>query len=179
MPNTNLGNRIVVIGSNGCGKTTFAKKLSLKTVLPYHELDFYSWQPGWTETSHEEFRRKVDEITQNEKWIVDGNYRKTMDLTIGRSESVVWLDYSFIKTLFRVTKRTVERIWTQEPFWHNNKQSFKMAFYPKNSIILYAAKTYKKKKKNIEEMLKSGRFKDINWIRIKNQNDEVEFWNNL
>ena len=75
------GRKIVVIGPNGSGKTTVAKKLSQKLNIPHIELDNIYWKPNWGESSKEEFRRKVDDLTGRDEWIVDGNYARSQDLT--------------------------------------------------------------------------------------------------
>ena len=37
--NTELGKRIIILGCSGSGKSTFAKKLKVKTDLPLYHLD--------------------------------------------------------------------------------------------------------------------------------------------
>jgi adenylate kinase family enzyme len=174
-----LGERIVVVGANGSGKTTFAKKLAEKLKKPFYELDEIYWQENWKGLPDDEFRNEVNEVTLRDRWIIDGNYAHSHDLTLGRCETVVWLDYSFPKILYRVTKRTFLRLMDRKPLWKNNRESLKMAFSPRYSIILYAIRTYKRKKEKLEKFMNTEKGKDILWIRIKNCRDETLFLESL
>src|SRR5688572_8188777 len=95
------GKKILVIGPNGSGKTTFGKKLSAKLNIPFYELDFYSWQPDWVETDYDEFRKITEELTAKDEWIIDGNYARNQDITIPRADTIIWLDASLAKSLYR------------------------------------------------------------------------------
>lgn len=41
--------RVLIIGCAGAGKTTLAHKLVTKLNLPFIQLDYYYWLPGWKE----------------------------------------------------------------------------------------------------------------------------------
>lgn len=173
----NLGKKILIIGPNGSGKTTFGKKLSLKINIPFYELDFYSWQPDWRETDYGEFRNITEELTGKDEWIIDGNYARNQDLTIPRSDTIIWLDPTHTKSIYRTLKRSVQRAITQEPLWHNNRESFGRMF-SKDSVMIFAFFSYKRKKVKYTHYM-NEKFKDKNWVRIKNRKDEKEFWGNL
>ena len=53
-----VGNRIVVTGMAGAGKSTFSWVLSTKTGLPVIHLDLHSWNPGWVPVPEGEFLEK-------------------------------------------------------------------------------------------------------------------------
>jgi adenylate kinase family enzyme len=141
----NLGKKILIVGPNGSGKTTFGKKLSAKLNIPFYELDFYSWQPGWKETDYGVFRNITEELTGKDEWIIDGNYARNQDLTIPRAETVIWLDPTHAKSIYRTLKRSIVRAITQEPLWHNNRESLGRML-SKDSVLLFALRTYKRKK---------------------------------
>jgi adenylate kinase family enzyme len=42
--------RVLVIGSGGAGKSTFARRLAQWASLPLIHLDAIYWHPGWIET---------------------------------------------------------------------------------------------------------------------------------
>jgi adenylate kinase family enzyme len=174
----NLGKRILVVGANGSGKTTFAKKLSLELKITRYELDNIFWKPGWQETENGEFRAKVEKVTQEDSWIIDGNYARNQDLTLSRAETVIWLDYPLYKIIYRVTKRSLIRSFTKEPLWHNNTESYRKMF-SRDSIILFAIQSYPRKSKRYNRLINSKEFNNVNWIRIKNRKDEQEFWENI
>src|SRR6187399_1842826 len=66
--------RILVMGSSGSGKSTFAQRLSAITGIPMVSLDALFWKPGWIESDAAEFRTRVTEATRQPRWIMDGDY---------------------------------------------------------------------------------------------------------
>ena len=66
--------RILVIGSPGAGKSTFAKELSKIIGIPVYHLDKVYWLPNFEKPNEDDFINKVDEIITKDEWIIDGNY---------------------------------------------------------------------------------------------------------
>jgi adenylate kinase family enzyme len=62
-----IGNRIVVTGMAGAGKSTFSRALSTKIGLPVIHLDLYSWNPGWVRVPAGEFIEKQRTLLADEK----------------------------------------------------------------------------------------------------------------
>jgi adenylate kinase family enzyme len=87
-----LGNRVVVTGLAGSGKSTFALALADKTGLPVIHLDLEYWKPGWVPPSEAEWRAKQPAVLAGDQWIADGNYPETLDLRVERADTVVVLD---------------------------------------------------------------------------------------
>lgn len=172
-----IGKKILIIGPNGSGKTTFGRKLAEKTGLPFYELDFYSWQPNWVETDYGEFRQKTIEIISQNEWIVDGNYARNQDVTLPSADTIVWLDVSHFTSIYRTFKRSVIRAVTKQPLWHNNRESFGRMF-SKDSIMTFAFFSYKRKKKRYTIFMEE-KFKEKNWVRIKNNRELKDFWSKL
>ncbi len=98
-------NRVLIIGSCGAGKSTFARRLHEATNLKLIHLDKIYWKPNWTETSEEEWLEKVQEIIKADSWIIDGNYGGTMEMRMSRCDTVVWLDFPRTVCVWRVLKR--------------------------------------------------------------------------
>ncbi len=174
----NLGNKIVLVGPTSGGKTTFAKKLARYLKISHTELDDLFWKPDWQVSENDEFRLKLNEVTLKDKWIVDGNYSMHHDLTIKRADTVIWLDYPLHTITYRVIKRSLKRTITREPLWNNNRESIRRMF-TKDSIILFAIRSYKKKRYDNLSIIKNADLKHIKWIIIKNKREEREFWKNL
>ena len=72
--------RVIVIGSPGAGKSTFARKLKDKTGLPLYYLDRIFHKPDGTTFTRKEFDQKLQTIMQTDRWIIDGNYQRTDQL---------------------------------------------------------------------------------------------------
>lgn len=95
----------MVIGCCGAGKSTLARKILEKTNIPVYHLDQYYWRPDWVETPKEEWEPVVQALSDKEEWIIDGNYASTIDFRIQRADTIIYLDFSTISCLWRITKR--------------------------------------------------------------------------
>ena len=97
--------RIMIIGCGGSGKSTLARQLGEKTGLPVVHLDKLFWRPGWVNITREEFDVVHNAAIEEKKWILDGNFDRTMEPRIRRCDTVVYLDFSRIACLCGVMKR--------------------------------------------------------------------------
>ena len=99
--------RIMIIGCGGSGKSTLARQLGQKLGLPVVHLDKLFWTPGWVSISKEEFNRVHEEAISKEKWIIDGNFDRTIPVRLRRCDTVIYLDFSRIACLMGVLKRVL------------------------------------------------------------------------
>jgi len=97
--------RVLIIGSPGAGKSTFARALADRTGLPLTHLDAEYWQPGWVAPGPGDWSKKLDELTAPERWIIDGNYGGSMEMRLARADTVIFLDYHPLRCLWRLMKR--------------------------------------------------------------------------
>ena len=88
-----MGERVLVIGSPGGGKSTFARRLGKLLGLPVVHLDQLFWNSDRTTVSREEFDRRLDRALEGDRWIIDGNYQRTMKRRLERCHTVFFLDY--------------------------------------------------------------------------------------
>ena len=85
--------RILVMGSPGSGKSTFARRLSDISGIPVVSLDALFWKPGWIECERGEFRERVTDAARQPRWIMDGNYTSHLvELRRDASDTVIWFD---------------------------------------------------------------------------------------
>ena len=97
--------RIMIIGCGGSGKSTLARMLGEKTGLPVVHLDKLFWRPGWVSLSKEEFDQVHQEAINRERWIIDGNFDRTIPERLRRCDTVIYLDFSRLACLLGVVKR--------------------------------------------------------------------------
>ena len=81
------------MGSPGAGKSVFSKKLREVTNLPLYHLDMLYYNEDGTHISKEELEEKLKEIFKEDKWIIDGNYQRTLEMRIKECDTVFLLDF--------------------------------------------------------------------------------------
>ena len=84
--------KIMIIGSPGSGKSTFARKLRYKSGLPLFYLDMIKHKPDRTEILREEFNIKLAEIIKMPEWIIDGNYQRTLEVRMEKADTIILFD---------------------------------------------------------------------------------------
>ena len=134
--------RVVVLGTSGSGKTTFARELASRLGVPHVEFDAYRHGPNWTETPNDIFRRQLDEALSGDGWVADGNYSLARDIVWPRATSIVWLDYRFSVIFWRLWWRTIGRAVRRTELWNGNRESLWEHFFTKDSLFLWIFKTH-------------------------------------
>jgi len=99
--------RVLIIGCGGSGKSTLARQLGEKTGLPVVHLDKLFWHPGWVESKKDEIDEKIRCVLEEPRWIMDGNYNRTIDERLKRCDTVIYLDFSRFACLMGVAKRVI------------------------------------------------------------------------
>ena len=69
----------LVIGCPGSGKSTYARRLRDRTGLPLYPLDLLWHRPDKTTVSEAEFDTALAEILRKDRWIIDGNFSRTLE----------------------------------------------------------------------------------------------------
>jgi adenylate kinase family enzyme len=98
--------RIVILGCAGSGKSTLARKLGAMLNLPVIHLDRLFWNPGWISTPDEEFIPRVARAAAGERWVMDGNYTRTLGPRLAVADTVIYLDVPRWLCMTRVLRRT-------------------------------------------------------------------------
>lgn len=97
--------RVIILGCGGAGKSTLARAMGEKTGLPVVHLDQLFWRDNWEHISREEFDALLAAEAEKEKWIIDGNYNRTIPLRLKRCDTAIYLDFPRWRCLLGVLKR--------------------------------------------------------------------------
>ena len=112
-----LGKKIIVIGCCGSGKSTLSMKLHDITGIPLIHLDNIWWKQDRTHISRDEFDQKLNEIFQDDSWILDGDYSRTYEVRIKACDTVIFLDYDLNECMRgiyeRIGKNRPDIPWTE------------------------------------------------------------------
>lgn len=153
--------RVMVVGTSGSGKTTFAGRLADKFGHPHIELDELHFEPGWVERSDEDFRRDVSTATDAECWVSCGNYGVVRDLTWGRASTLIWLNYPRRVVFWRVLRRTVRRSLTGQIICNGNRESWRKSFFSRDSILIWSMGTFARRRRQYPSLMRKPEFRHL------------------
>ena len=144
--------KIIVIGCPAARKSTFARKLKVATGLPLYYLDMLWHKSDGTKISKEEFDKKLADIFKSNKWIIDGNYQRTLEQRLKECDTVFLLDFSVEECIegakSRIGKKREDLPWIEEKFDEEFKQ-YIMNFPKKNLPQIYKLLEKYQSNKNI------------------------------
>jgi adenylate kinase family enzyme len=168
--------RINVIGTSGSGKTTFGKQLAELLNITFLEMDAIFWGPEWYFPPDEEFLPLVSKMLEAENWVLDGNYTRTLPIKWERVDVVIWLNYSFPRTIYQAVRRAVTRLFSQEEFWPGtgNRENLKMLF-SRDSIVWWTIRSYTRHVKRNAAYLDAEEYSQITFHRIRSPRQAVRF----
>lgn len=127
--------RIVIIGRTGSGKTTLARELAAALGFPHVELDALYFGPDFSTVPLSVLRERTRSAIAGELWVTDGNKSAVRDLVWPRADTIIWLDYPFLVSLWRLGKRA---LWRTSTLKAQAAQSGKKSSLPRQ--LLSAAK---------------------------------------
>src|SRR5215211_4590846 len=134
---------IVVKGTSGAGKTTFAADLASRLGLPYVELDALHWGPNWSASPADEFRTRVEAVlaAMPDGWVADGNYdSKLAEVVVSAADTSVWLDLPLGVKLRRLWRRTNQRVRGNVELWNGNRERWRDAFMSGESLFIWTVR---------------------------------------
>ncbi|EPJ54414.1 MAG: adenylate kinase [Osedax symbiont Rs2] len=173
--------KINVTGTTGSGKSTFSKRLAKQLDYPCIHMDQLFWKADWVETTDEEFIAKVALAISTDDWVLDGNYSRTNTLKWADVDTIIWLDYSYLRTFWQLFKRTMLRAYAKQEIWPEtgNKETFAKAFLSRKSIFVWFFRCYNRNKIKYEKLITCTEFKHVEYIRLRNPCELEQFLKNI
>lgn len=143
--NSDPGQRILVYGVTGSGKSTAAQRIADRTRLPLTLADELTWAPGWIPVAEDEQRRRFAAVTAQDRWVLDTAYGAWLDVVLPHVDLVVGLDYPRWFSLQRVFRRSVMRAIDKKPICNGNTESFR-AMLGRDSLIGWHFRSFGRKR---------------------------------
>ena len=170
-----MSRRIVIAGVSGNGKTTLGRRLALKLGVPFTELDALMHQPVWVPAETETFRLEVEAVMDaSDGWVLDGMYQQQLgDLVLRRADTLIWLDQPLPLVLGRLVRRVVTDIVTKRDLFNGNRQTWRFAFFTRDSLIGFAIKSHFKRRREWPAAI--GAPPNLEIVRLRSPR-EVERW---
>lgn len=99
--------RVALLGPAGAGKSWLGQQLSALLDVPVVHLDTLYWKPGWVATPDPEWQILQLRERDREAWIADGIQEGRLDVSLwlDAADTIVFMDVSPLKSIWRVTKR--------------------------------------------------------------------------
>ena len=163
-------NKMMIIGSPGSGKSTLSKIVGKKLGYKVLHLDYIYHIDNFKHITRDELKIMIESfVSENDNFIIDGNYGGTMEWRLQFCDTVVLLDIDTEICLKNVISRSMQE----------NREDMAPGF--DNSVIdkdfLEYVKNFKKDKiPGIKELINS---KDINKIILNDDHEVEEFINSL
>jgi adenylate kinase family enzyme len=169
-------NRVIVIGNSGSGKSTLGREVASRLGVQFIEADSIFHQPNWTELPAEEFRATMDNLTNTDSWVLDGNYQRfLLDITWPKADTVIWLDYHQSIVLWRVIRRTLGRLVNKKTtLWNGNRETWRMTF-SKQSIIIWSLNMHYTYRRRYEKLLRLPETGHLQVVHLKSPR-EARAW---
>ena len=165
--------RIMIIGCGGSGKSTLARALGEKTGLPVVHLDQIWWAPGnWQHMEREDFERRLMEEMEKPRWILDGNFRRTMEMRLEKCDTVIYLDFNRLACLGSWMGRVIKNWGHHRP---DMAEGCNERFDPEFALWIWNFN--KNHRARFYEILNGA--KDKNVIILKNRRAVKKFLENL
>ena len=158
--------RIVIIGNSATGKTTLARELAATFGCPHIERDAIQWGAGWQKASDTEFRARVTEAIQGDRWVADGNFSRVRDIVWGRADTLIWLDYPLWFILGRLIRRSWKRVRDQEDLWNGNHETWGHLL-GRDGVFMWTLKAHFRHRSEYPVLLQELQFKHLQVIRLR------------
>lgn len=169
--------RVSVVGPSGSGKTTIAAHISKILDLPHLELDSVHWQPDWTPLARHRLRSLVDEFTDGDRWVIDGNYSSVRDLITAKADTVVWLRYGRALVMRRLVMRSIARVVTRQPLWNGNTETLRdlLDVRDPEHIVRWSWNSFAKLDDRYRNDMDDPSLSRLSWIVLEAQTDTERF----
>jgi hypothetical protein len=117
------------------------------------------------------FRQRIDEQTSQARWVCDGNYSLVRDLVWPRADTIVWLNYSFPLVFGRALRRTIARCITRSTIFSGNRESFRMSFLSRDSILLWVLRTHHAHRREYPKRFAEAEHSHLQIIELRRHSD--------
>lgn len=127
--------KIAVIGNIAGGKTRLCQSFANRYGLPLTHIDSIQFLPGMKMRPLNETRQALNQITPQEKWIIDGfGPLDLLEPRLKLADKIVFVDFPLWRHYWWLTKRQFQNLWSTRPelplgcherSWEHTKKLYK------------------------------------------------------
>lgn len=176
--------KVLIVGASGTGKSTLGEKLSKRTGLPRQDLDELYWAPDWTARPVEEFRAGVEDVLEQDSWIIEGVQDAVREDVLREADTLIWIDPPVTTHFSQLARRTFNRITKGTEVCNGNTETLSN-FCSSNNIFLWAYRTRKRFANELSPVFRAANdnqdtleppYDNIeNFIRLSSREDMADF----
>lgn len=135
--------RVLVAGTSGSGKTTFACAFAARTGVPHTEIDALFHGAGWQ--PRPSFLADVGELAAQPSWVTEWQYGAARPILVAVADTLVWIDLPIRVVMWRVVQRTLRRRLRLTELWNGNVEPPLHTFFTDDEhIVRWAWRTRRK-----------------------------------
>ena len=166
--------KIVLIGSPGSGKSTFAREFAKITGISVLHLDTLWHSTDYTKKAEAWFLDEQNRfMAENSSWLIDGGYFSCIHSRLEKADQIILLKCSKYKRIYRIIRRSLA-YKKDKTSRLDMAENFSEKFDKEYLEFLKFAWTYDNK---IESIIKEYKLKNIRVI--ENNIDKQEFFKEL
>ena len=98
-------NKIQIIGGAGSGKSWLAMRIAEITGYPRFHLDTEFHTSNWVMKTNEEQDARLSQIMSSENWVIEGNYKRTLERRAVAAGLIIFLDRNPLACMLSVMRR--------------------------------------------------------------------------
>jgi len=161
--------RILILGRTGSGKTTLARELAAALGVPHVELDALYFGPNFSTVPLPVLRERTSAAIAGERWVTDGNKSAVRDLVWPRADTIIWLDYPLVISLWRLGKRA---LWRTSVLKAQAAESDEKAGLPKQLLsaakgVLKALRSHRGQRREYPRMFADSKNQHLAVVRLR------------
>jgi adenylate kinase family enzyme len=108
-------------------------------------------------------------------WVADGNYSAVRDILWSPADTIIWLDYPLWFTLWRLWRRTWQRVFSRAELWNGNRETLRGALFSRDSLFFYVLRTYRSRKRKFTTLFREKPYSQARYLRFGSQR-ELDAW---
>lgn len=166
--------KIALFGPPATGKSTLARWLSTELGHLHTDLDDILFTPAGP-LPLPEFRRQAAEITQQDAWVVEGNFSKLADVVWYRADVLVWLDFPLPLIVYRIVRRSLRQLTGREDSPQARRLTWSQAFFKRRSLLRTAIRKYRNNRPRYARQVAETADRGVEVVRLRSPR-QVQQW---
>ena len=163
--------RTAVVGTTGAGKTVFATALATALQAPLIELDVLHTNADWSLRTDAQFLDQVIAAIDESPWVFDGNHAAVRNHIWRRATTIIYLDYSLPTILWRLSKRTIQRLRLAT----GHRESIWEFFFSPRSLLWWAIRSHRDRRRRYHRHFGEKNFGDAQVLVFRKTTQAAAF----